>query len=159
MGTIFPLRTLPSRKLDIPSVLRACASATAVATFFCTAALAADLEDRIREPSDPEDHQGTSIDLDGRVVEPGDGEERQPPKVSAPGVGAATEDPEVAAARERLRKAQARAETLDHRYADMRRTNYPRGEERAELIREREAALVALVRAEEHLREVSRDTD
>jgi hypothetical protein len=105
------------------------------------------------DTEDPSGHEGRTHALDEHPVESPEG---APMAIELPGQAdwAPTDDPEIAAARETLRDAQAAARAALERYAEMQRANYPRGEARAEIVSERERALAALARAKQALRDV-----
>lgn len=79
------------------------------------------------------------------------GEGAIPFEVPEPASWAPTSDPELLAARERLRAALGRAESAIAAYAEMRDRNYPRGEERLEIVRKRDESLRALRAAKQAL--------
>ncbi len=107
-------------------------------------AIPSDPDARVESPSDLEEFES---DLEART-EPIDEGERDAAVVRP------TPDEEIEAARRRVVAAHERLAEARERYGRMQRDNYPRGDARAEIIAERDAAREALDRAMEALREL-----
>ena len=113
----------------------------------------ADHEARPENPNDLEvgserlsDHEADSENLTDLPAAPAD---RGYESIEMPGLSSwePTSDPAVQAAREDLIQAQKRAENARTVYGDMIRRNYPRGQERLDIVKERDASMRALEQA------------
>lgn len=141
--------------LCLAAVLLACAALHAEDAEDPGRATPSDLEAYGAKPVDPDALETGTRDPDDLPVEP------EPPDpdtgpLALPGQDEweETDDADVAAARAALRQAQARAEQAIGSYRRMIRRNHPRGEARAEIVRERNEALEAVERAKAKLRRI-----
>lgn len=106
-------------------------------------ATAGDPEPSARAASGPEARESSSRRL-GELPEAAAGEGPIPFELPDPASWEPTSDPELRAARQDFRVALDRAESAIAAYSEMRDRNYPRGEERIEIVRERDESLRAL---------------
>ncbi len=108
------------------------------------------LDDHEAGSENPDDRTVGSEDLnDLPAARPDSGEE----SIEAPGQARweATTDPEVVIARDKLVRAERRATAADKAYGEMRQNNYPRGDARVRIVKERDEAMQGLEEAKRAL--------
>lgn len=102
-------------------------------------ALAGQLDDHVAEAEDPDDRTVGSEDLTDLPAARPDSEDDS---IEAPGQTrwATTTDPEVVIARDAVVRAERRAAAAENAYGEMRQNDYPRGDARVRIVKERDEA-------------------